>query len=117
MNFWIGYVWETVFDVGSLAASLVEVAVNPTDVWAWAGLVGDAVDLAPFITGVGETIKAVDKLSDIDDVVNTAKSLKKTVSKAVGVYEIEYASGINYVGKGPFSNTICNRTYITKYIK
>ena len=29
-----GAIWETAFDVGSLALSVVEVAVNPTDVWA-----------------------------------------------------------------------------------
>ena len=39
-----GYVWKTIFDVGSLAASEVEVAINPGDVWAWAGLVGDTID-------------------------------------------------------------------------
>ena len=49
-----GQLWETVFDVISLGASIVEVCVNPTDPWAWAGLAGDAIDLIPFVTGVGE---------------------------------------------------------------
>jgi len=54
-----GMVWETVFDILSLGASIVEVAINPADPWAWAGLVGDAVDLIPFVTGVGEVTRAV----------------------------------------------------------
>ena len=33
-----GAVWETVFDVISLGTSIVEVCINPTDPWAWAGL-------------------------------------------------------------------------------
>ena len=49
-----GQLWETVFDVISLGASIVEVCVNPTDPWAWAGLAGDAIDLIPFVTVVGE---------------------------------------------------------------
>ena len=36
-----GNVWETVFDIASLALSLGEVVTRPTDPWAWAGLVGD----------------------------------------------------------------------------
>jgi RHS repeat-associated protein len=34
-----GTVWETVFDLVSLGASIVEVAINPADPWAWAGWV------------------------------------------------------------------------------
>ena len=41
-----------------LHASIVEVCLNPTDPWAWAGLAGDAVDLIPFVTGVGEATRA-----------------------------------------------------------
>ena len=54
-----GQFWETVFDVISLGASIIEVCVNPTDTWAWTGLAGDAVDLIPFVTGVGEVTRAV----------------------------------------------------------
>lgn len=34
-------------------------AFNPADPFAWLGLAGDAVDLIPFVTGVGETIRAL----------------------------------------------------------
>ena len=55
-----GMFWETVFDVVSLAFSVADVIANPSDPWAWAGLIGDAVDvLVPFVSGVGETTKAL----------------------------------------------------------
>lgn len=111
-----GAFWETVFDVVSLGASIVEVCVNPVDPWAWAGLVGDAIDLIPFVTGVGEvtravktTVKVVDKA---DDVVDAAKVIYKTadkasdIRKATGSYEIIFKSGKNYVGKGGFNRAI-----------
>lgn len=111
-----GTIWETVFDVLSLGASVVEVALNPTDPWAWAGLVGDAVDLIPFVTGVGEVTRAVKVTSqvveNVDNVVDAAKALKRSsnaadnIKKATGTYEILYSSGKNYVGKGGFDRAI-----------
>ena len=65
-----GHWIETVFDILSLSASIVEVVINPLDVWAWAGLAGDALDLIPFVTGVGEGIKGyrvVAKAADLSD--------------------------------------------------
>ncbi len=53
-----GEVWETVFDVISLGFSIVEVIINPADVSAWISVAGDAIDLIPVVTGVGETIRA-----------------------------------------------------------
>lgn len=111
-----GDFWETVFDVITLGASIVEVCVNPADPLAWAGLAGDAVDLIPFVTGVGEitravktTVKVVDKTTDV---VDTAKTIYKTadvasdIRKATGSYEILYKSGKNYIGKGGFNRAI-----------
>ncbi|MBQ8767777.1 MAG: RHS repeat-associated core domain-containing protein, partial [Clostridia bacterium] len=54
-----GYAWETVFDIASLCISMAEVAVNPADAWAWVGLAFDTLDLIPFVTGLGETAKAL----------------------------------------------------------
>ena len=121
-----GQFWDTVFDVISLGASIVEVCVNPTDPWAWAGLAGDAIDLIPFVTGVGEvtravktTVKVVDKATDV---VDTAKTIYKTadaasdIRKATGSYEILYKSGKNYIGKGGFNRAITSATRnATKY--
>ncbi len=50
---------ETVFDLFSLGVSVVEVVIKPIDPLAWAGLAGDALDLIPIVTGVGETIKGM----------------------------------------------------------
>ena len=115
-----GRFWESVFDVISLGASIVEVCINPADPWAWAGLVGDTIDLIPFVTGVGEvtrslktTVEVVDKTSDV---VSSAKTIYKTadaasdILKATGSYEILYKSGYNYIGKGGFKRAITSAT-------
>jgi len=92
-----------------LTASPMALTVDP---WAWAGLAGDALDLIPFVTGVGEvtravktTVKVVDKA---DDVVDAAKVIDKVsdIRKATGSYEIIFKSGKNYVGKAGFNRAI-----------
>lgn len=105
-----GSIWETVFDIVSLAGSIVEVAITPGDPWAWAGLIGDALDLIPFVTGIGEATRAIKATTKIankaDDVVDAAKAVYRaadatsSIKKSTGVYEVLYASGKNYVGKG-----------------
>lgn len=81
-----GAFWDTVFDVVSLCFSVAEVVANPSDPWAWAGLVGDAVDLIPFVTGVGEVTRAVKttkKIVDgVDNVVDVAKATYKAADAA-----------------------------------
>ena len=72
-----GQFWETVFDVISLGASVVDVCVNPTDPWAWAGLAGDAIDLIPFVTGVGEVTRAVKTTNKVVDKLDNAKDIAK----------------------------------------
>ncbi len=80
-----GAVWETVFDVISLGVSVVEVCMNPDDPWAWAGLVGDAIDLIPFVTGVGEITRGVKiartVVKNMDEATGTLKVLSKGGSK------------------------------------
>ena len=110
-----GYFWETALDVLSLGASIAEVALNPADPWAWVGLAGDLVDLVPFVTGVGETTRAIKmtvSLADgATDVVDAARKSYNALSKldgasdfikATGSYEIVFESGYKYVGKGGF---------------
>ena len=111
-----GQFWDTLFDVVSLVTSVVEVVAKPYDPWAWAGLVGDAIDLIPFVTGVGETTRAINVTRKVvdkaDDVVDAAKDVYRTadaasdIKKATGSYEIIYESGKNYVGKGGFDRAI-----------
>ena len=75
-----GHWIESVFDVLSLGVSVVEVVINPTDPFAWAGLAGDALDLIPFVTGIGERTKGVRivaKGADLaDDTLDTIKFMK-----------------------------------------
>ena len=102
-----GYAAETVFDFISLGFSIADVIANPANPWAWAGLVGDIVDVAvPFVGGVGEVIKGVGAIDKTKDVVKAAKKAKSVVSDSVGTYEIIYKSGKNYVGKGTFDRAI-----------
>lgn len=111
-----GTIWETLIDVVSLGASIVEVASNPGDPWAWAGMVGDVVDLVPCLTGVGETVRAIKTVNrvdkGVDNVIDAARTTYKMASKtspirqSTGSYEIMYKSGKNYVGKGGFKRAI-----------
>ncbi len=77
-----GHWIETVFDLISLGASVVEVVINPGKLWAWAGLVGDAVDLLPFVTGVGEGIRATKMVKYADDVIDASYDTIKFVKAA-----------------------------------
>ena len=76
-----GDFWDIVFDVVSLVVSVIDVAKNPSDSWAWAGLVGDVVDLIPGVTCVGETIKAVKTGKRVVETIDTTSAVTKTVTK------------------------------------
>ena len=85
-----GYVWETVFDLVTLGTSVVDVIANPYNVWAWAGLAGDVIDVViPFVSGVGEVTKAIGATrrlaSSVDNAVDTASSLI-VLQRNVGTY-------------------------------
>ena len=81
-----GAIWETVFDVVSLGFSIAEVATNPYDVGAWVGLVGDAIDLIPIVTGIGETVRGVRLVDKTGNTFEIAKAVdftddaKKTIN-------------------------------------
>ena len=74
-----GYFWETLFDIVSLGSSLVEVCVNPGDPWNWAGLIGDAIDLIPFVTGAGEATRAVKTANKVADKTTAVIKIQKAV--------------------------------------
>ena len=108
-----GYALETVFDVVSLCMSIKDVILDPTNPWAWVCVAGDVVDLIPFVTGVGETARAIGTtVKYVDDVLDTAKTAKKAgdladdIKNAVGTYDIIFATGKNYAGKGGFGRMI-----------
>ncbi|MBE5956219.1 MAG: hypothetical protein E7253_07180 [Lachnospiraceae bacterium] len=98
----LGTMAETAFDIATLAWSAVEVTMNPTDLTAWAALMGDAVDLIPFVTGVGETIKALRTSSKIAegtaDAIDTYGNLRKNnkgLGKEVHHIEKRFADSLN----------------------
>ena len=111
---------DTIFDVFSLGASIVEVISNPTDPWNWIGLAGDIIDLVPGVTGVGEITRGVRGatkiVSEADNVIDGAKALRKaaettySIRKSTGSYEIIFKSGTNYVGKGGYKRAIVSAT-------
>ena len=73
-----GYAWETIWDAISLASSIVEVAANPYDPWAWIGLAGDVADvLIPFVGGIGVTTRALKAASKATGFIDTAADVKK----------------------------------------
>ena len=99
-----GYIWETVLDIVSLAASLGEVVKSPTDSWAWAGLAGDTIDLLPFVTGVGEATRAVKIINKADGLKprklidkDTVKWLNKGSKDYTVYYGIENGNAV-YTG-------------------
>ena len=73
---------DTILDVISLAVSVAEVIACPADPWAWVGLAGDVVDLVPFVTGVGETIRGARTAAKIADKADTAKDIVKGTNRA-----------------------------------
>lgn len=82
---------ETVFDLLSLGASIVEVVINPVNPWAWAGLVGDAVDLLPFVTGVGESVRVTKMVKYTDDIIDASYDTIKFVKATDNV--VDFADG------------------------
>ena len=88
-----GNAWETIFDILTLGFSIAEVAANPYDPMAWIGLAGDLVDIVPFVTGVGETVRGLrfaDEVGNVleiaentDDAIDTYRSLRN-LNKGTG---------------------------------
>jgi hypothetical protein len=103
-----GCAWETIFDVLSLGASILEVAFNPADPFAWLGLAGDAVDLIPFVTGVCETIRVLkvgDNIAEgTDGAIDTYRRLKKANAgldvEAHHIIEKRFAKNFGYSKRG-----------------
>ncbi len=77
-----GYFWETAFDIVSLGFSVVEVASNPDDIWNWAGLACDLIDLVPFATGLGESVKIVKVSKKVSNASDIAGKSQKALRKA-----------------------------------
>ena len=70
---------DTVFDIISIVASVVDVIKEPSDPLNWLGLAGDVVDLIPFVTCVGETVRAVKIVDNVVDAADTVHDVSKVV--------------------------------------
>ena len=73
---------------------------NPSNPLAWAGLVGDAVDLIPFVSGVGEVTKALrvtDTVLDAADSLNDARKATDRTLDAIKTVAKNLDEGDNYV--------------------
>ena len=106
-----GEFWDTLFDVASLVASVVDVVMNPGDAWAWVGLAGDVVDLIPFVSGVGEAtdlmrvagkadefVEAVGDVHDAEKVIENVNNSVKASERARAVrkaWKMEYENVVN----------------------
>jgi len=93
-----GLFWDIIFDVVSLGFSIADVCMNPDDPWAWAGLAGDAIDLIPFVTGVGEVTRAVKTIDKVADVVDTTHDIAKTANRVENVIDTS-TNSIRYTDK------------------
>ena len=86
-----GNYWDTVFDVASLVLSIGDVASDPTDIGAWAGLVCDVVDVViPFVSGLGETARAVNAALDVADAmddIHDATKVADAIDDATDTYK------------------------------
>ena len=68
-------------------------AANPYDASAWAGLVGDAVDLIPFVTGVGEMVKGLRFVDKAGNTLEIAKATDFTKDAKKIVTSLDRSSG------------------------
>ncbi len=90
---------ETIFDIISLGASILDVAVDPWDPWAWVGLLGDIADVAlPCVCGLGEAVDVLKTMNVIDDSVDIAKLTENTLDTIKTVAQNNYP-GAEYVYK------------------
>ena len=95
----VGALWESIWDAVSLLISADEVADNPTDFWAWAGLVGDVVDVAiPFVGGIGESIRAIRTVDKVASAIDTTYDMVKVADRA-GDVTSSFTNGIRYTDK------------------
>ena len=104
-----GQFWDTVFDVVSLAVSVIDVIANPDDPWAWIGLAGDVVDLIPFVTCVGEVTRVVSTTKKVVEAADTVHDAAKTIDNVGDTVET-----IGDVGKTASNAKDLHRPYIRK---
>ena len=88
-----GTFWETAFDMVSLVFSVAEVVANPASPGAWIGLAGDAIDLIPFVSGVGEIVRFARIADNTLEVVDTIYDAGRATDKAGDAFEAGWKVG------------------------
>ena len=112
--------WDIALDLVSIGFSIADVAMHPTDPWAWVGLGADiACTAVPFISGGGTVVRAATK---VDDVIDATKAVSKVddvvdVAKPAGllVSVPDLSKGINNSGR-LFGNVDVPINYTQKVI-
>ena len=103
---------ETVFDIISLGASIADVAINPTDPWAWIGLIGDVADVAiPCVGGLGEAVRALKSVNALDKSVDIAKITQNTL-EVISTVAHTVSTGEQFV----YTADIVNQKGILEYV-
>jgi len=109
-----GTFWDTVFDVVSLVFSVAEVVANPASPGAWIGLAGDAIDLIPFVSGVGEIVRFARVADNTLEVVDTIHDAGRAADKAGDALEAGWKVGDDITkatkaGNAPSWSTVRSR--------
>ncbi len=93
-----GQFWGTFFDIISLGGSIIDVISDPSDPEAWLYLAGDAVDLLPIVSGVGETarlMKAGNRVAEtLDDVQDAGKAIDDTIDTYKALRKVNKGNGL-----------------------
>ena len=90
-----GQFWETLFDVVSVVASVVDVVSDPSDVGAWVGLALDVVDVVvPFVGGLGETARAINGVIEVADAVDDMHDVGRVVDVVDSVHDVKKSTNV-----------------------
>ena len=94
-----GHAAETIFDLFSIGLGIVDVCNNPSDAWAWIGLGADLLDLVPFVTCLGEGVRAgrvlnttLDVVDTTDDICDTLRTIDNSAESLTTVYRSVHKS-------------------------
>ncbi len=103
-----GAYWETAFDAVSLGFSIAEVVANPSDLWAWAGLTGDFLDVvAPCIGGIGEAVRvAKASMKGADATVDAVSAAKKADNAVDGVSSAVRSKAVRNAWKNEYNDVL-----------
>ena len=99
-----GHAIETVWDVFSIGVGILDVYTNPTDPWAWVGLTADLLDLIPFVTCLGETVRALRTIEGIANITQVSNRPCNLPNSSTTIYRsISSAEADDIISTGRFN--------------